>query len=83
MEIYIADVGVENATWLAEEFNAPNDNRGFRHSGNGRVEIDEEGLAVLSQLASHEDGSLSGDRSGTAYIWIAGEHFPLRIKEQS
>lgn len=68
---YTANLGIDNARWLANELDAPNGNRIARDLGDGRVQIDSEGLDVLRALSADDDGSITDDENGLQ-IWIEG-----------
>lgn len=88
MTIYIANVGAENAAWLADPINGPMPgcSEGIASNGDGTVSIGEGGIAFLRGLPESYDGVVDEERdddgweTGMLRIWIQGDAYPLTVQ---
>jgi hypothetical protein len=74
--IYIANLGTDNAAWLATPGATGTDAKLATDLGDGRVEITGRALSVLSGLSEDLDGSITDDEHGIQ-IWIEGTGYAL------
>jgi hypothetical protein len=73
-----ANIGTDNATWLATELDAPNGNRIAENLGAGHVTISALGLSILRELTEDEDGYIGEDETGI-YLYIEGSAYLVHV----
>lgn len=75
---WVADVGVENATWLATESRTARLAREYRpvDLGEGRISYSYRALGSARELGEEEDGYLTDDAEGLR-VWIGDDAFEL------
>lgn len=81
-ETWIADVGPENAEWLATESRTARLAREYRpvDLGGGRISYSERALGAARELGEEEDGFLTDDAEGLR-VWIGDDAFELELAE--
>lgn len=75
---WVAEVGEDNARWLATESRTARLAREYRpHDlGEGRIELDTLGLGASRELGEEEDGYITEDGEGLR-VWIGDDAFEL------
>lgn len=68
---YTAEVGPENAAWLASPASS---SEGITDNGDGSVSFDADTLSALRSLPGNYDGCVDADD----VLWIEGDGFPIR-----
>jgi hypothetical protein len=78
----VADVGTENAEWLATESRTARLAREYRpvDLGDGRIEFNARALGAIRELGEEEDGYITEDGEGLR-IWIGDDAFELDLVE--
>jgi hypothetical protein len=81
-QTWVADVGPENAAWLATESRTARLAPEFRPRdlGDGRVELRPRALDASREMGEEEDGYISDDGEGLR-IWIGDDAFELEPAE--
>lgn len=81
-ETWIADVGPENAVWLATESRTARLASEYRpvDLGDGRISYSERALGAARELGEEEDGFLTDDAEGLR-VWIGDDAFELELAE--
>lgn len=71
---WVADVGVDNAEWLATESRTARLAREYRPRdlGDGRIEFSTRALGASRELGEEEDGFITDDGEGLR-IWIGDD----------
>ncbi len=79
---WVADVGQDNAGWLATEGRTARLAREFRPRdlGGGRIELTAPALGAIRELGEEEDGYITEDGDGLR-IWIGEDAFQLELAE--
>lgn len=79
---WVAEVGVDNASWLATESRTARLAREYRpvDAGGGRVEFGTRALGAIRELGEEEDGFITDDGEGLR-IWIGDDAFDLELIE--
>ncbi len=79
---WIADVGEENAVFLATESRTARLAREYRpvDLGGGRVEFNAQALGATREMGEEEDGFITEDGDGLR-IWIGDDAFELELHE--
>lgn len=77
---WVADVGVDNAVWLATESRTARLAREFRPRdlGAGQIEFNALALGASRELGEEEDGFLTEDGEGLR-VWIGEDAFELEL----
>jgi hypothetical protein len=77
-ERWVADVGVDNARWLATESRTARLAAEYRPRdlGDGRVEYNGLALGAARELGEEEDGYITDDGDGLR-VWIAEDAFDM------
>lgn len=75
---WVADVGPDNAAWLAHESRTALLAPEFRPRdlGDGRIALNERALGASRELGEEEDGSITDDADGLR-IWIGDDAYEL------
>lgn len=81
-ESWVADVGVDHATWLATESRTARLAREYRpvDDGDGRIRYNSLALGAARELGEEEDGYLTEDGEGLR-VWIGDEVFELELAD--
>jgi hypothetical protein len=79
---WVAEVGPDNAQWLATESRTARLAREYRPRdiGGGRIELSERALGSSRELGEEEDGYITDDGEGLR-IWIGDDAFELELVE--
>ncbi|GAY12148.1 hypothetical protein [Pseudonocardia sp. N23] len=79
---WVAEVGAENARWLATESRTARLAREYRpvDIGEGRVELSVRALGAIRELGEEEDGFITEDGEGLR-VWIGDDAFDLELVE--
>ena len=79
---WVAEVGPENASWLATESRTARLAREYRPRdvGGGRIELSARALGAIRELGEEEDGFITDDGEGLR-IWIGDDAFELELVE--
>lgn len=79
---WVAEVGVDNAEWLATESRTARLAREYRpvDIGAGRIELNRLALGASRELGEEEDGYITEDGEGLR-IWIGDDAFELELFE--
>lgn len=79
---WVAEVGTENAAWLATECRTARLAREYRpvDIGGGRIEFSPLALGAIRELGEEEDGFITDDGDGLR-IWIGDDAFELDLIE--
>jgi hypothetical protein len=79
---WVAEVGEENARWLATESRTSLLAREYRpvDLGGGRIELNKRALGAIRELGEEEDGFITDDGDGLR-IWIGDDAFDLDLVE--
>lgn len=82
MTTWVAEVGEENARWLATESRTARLAREYRpvDIGGGRVEFSARALGAIRELGEEEDGFITDDGDGLR-VWIGDDAFELELVE--
>lgn len=74
----MAEVGTDNAAWLATESRTARLAREYRpiDLGDGRIELTARALGAIRELGAEEDGFITDDGDGLR-IWIGDDAFEL------
>lgn len=74
----MAEVGTDNAAWLATESRTARLAREYRpiDIGDGRIELTARALGAIRELGEEEDGFITDDGDGLR-IWIGDDAFDL------
>ena len=82
--IWRADVGEQNARWLATECRTARLASEYRPRdlGGGRLEVNALALGALRELGEEEDGYITDDGDGLR-IWVGDDAFELDLAGQS
>lgn len=77
---WVAEVGEDNAVWLATESRTARLAREYRpvDLGGGRIEFSTRALGASRELGEEEDGFLTEDGEGLR-IWIGDDAFELEL----
>jgi hypothetical protein len=78
----VADVGVDNANWLATESRTARLAREYRPRdlGDGQIEFSSRALGASRELGEEEDGYITDDGEGLR-IWVGDDAFELELVE--
>ncbi|MFC4945260.1 hypothetical protein [Pseudonocardia sp. GCM10023141] len=79
---WVAQVGADNAEWLATESRTARLAREYRpvDLGEGRIEFNKLALGASRELGEEEDGFITEDGEGLR-IWIGDDAFDLDLIE--
>jgi hypothetical protein len=79
-QLWVADVGTDNASWLATESRTARLAREYRprNLGGGRIEFNGLALGASRELGEEEDGYITEDGEGLR-IWIGDDAFELDL----
>jgi hypothetical protein len=79
---WVADVGPDNASWLATESRTARLAREYRPRdlADGRIELNAQALGAIRELGEEEDGYITDDGEGLR-IWIGDDAFELELTE--
>ena len=79
---WVADVGEDNAAWLATESRTARLAREYRpvDLGGGQVELSARALGASREMGEEEDGYITEDGEGLR-IWIGEDAFELELHE--
>jgi hypothetical protein len=79
---WVAEVGPDNAEWLATESRTARLAREYRPVavGEGRIEYNPLALGAARELGEEEDGFLTDDAEGLR-VWIGDDAFELELEE--
>lgn len=79
---WIAEVGEDNARWLAHESRTARLAREYRpvDLGEGRISLSRRALGASRELGEEEDGYITDDADGLR-IWIGDDAFELELEE--
>ncbi len=79
---WVADVGVDNAEWLATESRTARLAREYRpvDGGEGRIRYSYRALGAARVLGEEEDGYLTDDGDGLR-VWIGDDAYDLDLVE--
>ena len=79
---WLADVGEQNARWLATECRTARLASEYRPRdlGGGRLEVNALALGALRELGEEEDGFITDDGDGLR-IWVGDDAFELERTE--
>jgi hypothetical protein len=79
---WVAEVGTDNAAWLATESRTARLAREYRpiDIGGGRIELNARALGAIRELGEDEDGFITDDGDGLR-IWIGDDAFELEPAE--
>lgn len=79
---WVADVGEDNAVWLATESRTARLAREYRpvDLGDGKVELNALALGASREMGEEEDGYITEDGEGLR-IWIGEDAFELELHE--
>ncbi|WP_232666821.1 hypothetical protein [Pseudonocardia sp. TRM90224] len=77
---WVADVGPENAHWLATESRTARLAREYRPMdiGDGRISLSALALGASRELGEEEDGYITDDGEGLR-IWIGDDAYELEL----
>lgn len=83
MQKWVAEVGDENAAWLATESRTARLAREYRplDVGSGRIEFNALALGASRELGEEEDGYITDDGDGLR-VWIGEDAFELELTEE-
>jgi hypothetical protein len=81
-QLWVAEVGDDNAGWLATESRTARLAREYRPRdlGGGRIEFNTLALGAIRELGEEEDGFITDDGDGLR-IWIGDDAFELELVE--
>ncbi len=81
-ESWVADVGVDNAVWLATESRTARLAREYRpiDEGGGRIRYNQLALGAARELGEEEDGFFTDDAEGLR-VWIGEDAWELELEE--
>jgi hypothetical protein len=81
-ESWVADVGVDNAAWLATESRTARLAREYRpvDEGDGRIRYSHLALGAARELGEEEDGFFTDDAEGLR-VWIGDDAWELELDE--
>ncbi len=81
-ESWVADVGVDNAVWLATESRTARLAREYRpiDEGGGRIRYNQLALGAAHELGEEEDGFFTDDAEGLR-VWIGEDAWELELEE--
>jgi hypothetical protein len=81
-QLWVADVGVDNANWLATESRTARLAREYRPRdlGGGQIELSSRALGASRELGEEEDGYITDDGEGLR-IWVGDDAFELEPVE--
>ena len=81
-QLWVADVGVDNANWLATESRTARLAREYRPRdlGGGQIELSSRALGASRELGEEEDGYITDDGEGLR-IWVGDDAFELELVE--
>ncbi len=79
---WVADVGEDNAAWLATEGRTARLAREYRpvDLGGGKVEFNVRALGATREMGEEEDGFITEDGEGLR-IWIGEDAYELELHE--
>lgn len=79
---WIAEVGTDNAEWLATESRTARLAREYRpvDLGEGRIALSTRALGASRELGEEEDGYITEDGEGLR-IWVGDDAFELELVE--
>lgn len=79
---WVADVGTDNARWLATESRTARLASEYRPRdlGAGSVEFSSRALGAARELGAEEDGYITEDGDGLR-VWIGDDAFELQLDE--
>lgn len=79
-DIWVADVGVANAEWLATESRTARLAREYRPCdlGGGRIRFSYLAMGASRELGEEEDGYITEDGDGLR-IWVGEDAFDLEL----
>jgi hypothetical protein len=82
-QTWVADVGPENARWLAAESRTARLASEYRPRdlGDGRVALGSLALGASRELGEEEDGYITDDAEGLR-VWIGDDAFELEAVEE-
>lgn len=80
--IWVAEVGADNAEWLATESRTARLAREYRpvDDGAGRIRYSYRALGAARELGEEEDGYLTDDGEGLR-VWIGDDAYDLDLTE--
>lgn len=80
---WVAEMGVENATWLATESRTARLASEYRPRdiGDGRIEYNTLALGAARELGEEEDGYITDDGEGLR-VWIGEDAFELVLVDE-
>lgn len=78
---WVAEVGSDNAVWLATESRTARLAREYRPRdlGDGQIELNALALGASRELGEEEDGFITDDGDGLR-IWIGEDAFELELQ---
>lgn len=81
-DLWRANVGEDNAQWLATECRTARLAKEYRpmDAGSGVVEFNSLALGAIRELGEEEDGYITDDADGLR-VWIGDEAFELELHE--
>lgn len=81
-DVWVAEVGEDNARWLATESRTARLAREYRpvDAGGGRIRFNGLALGASRELGEEEDGFITEDGEGLR-IWIGEDAFELELSE--
>ena len=79
---WVADVGMDNAQWLATESRTARLAREYRpiDLGSGMLSLSPRALGASRELGEEEDGYITDDGEGLR-IWVGDDAFELELQE--
>ena len=79
---WVAEVGEDNAQWLATEGRTARLAREYRPMdlGGGRLALSKRALGASRELGEEEDGYITEDGEGLR-IWVGDDAFELELEE--
>lgn len=82
-DIWVAEVGPDNARWLATESRTARLASEYRPRdvGGGRVEFGHLALGASRELGEEEDGFITDDGDGLR-VWVGEDAFELELRER-
>lgn len=80
---WVAEVGEDNARWLATESRTARLAREYRPMdlGGGRLALSKRALGASRELGEEEDGYITEDGEGLR-IWMGDDAFELELEEE-
>lgn len=80
---WVAEVGIDNASWLATESRTARLAREYRPRdiGDGLVEFPALALGAARELGEEEDGYITDDGDGLR-VWVGDDAFELELVDE-